>query len=71
MKNVKYKGYTGILSFSDEDGCFIGKVAGIDDVIAFDGITEGECIENCLIGINEYLDFCKERGEEPNTPREV
>jgi predicted HicB family RNase H-like nuclease len=31
------KNYTAHIEYSEDDGCFIGRVAGIRDIITFDG----------------------------------
>ena len=35
MSTMNYKGYAARIEYSDEDGCFIGHIAGIKDVIGF------------------------------------
>lgn len=32
---MKYKGYGACIEYSDEDGCFVGHIAGIRDVVEF------------------------------------
>lgn len=34
---IHYKGYTGSIEFSDEDGLFCGKVLGIRSLISYEG----------------------------------
>lgn len=34
---MTYKGYTAIISFSAEDGCLVGRLAGINDIVGFHG----------------------------------
>ncbi len=34
---MRYKGYVGSVQYSAEDGCFIGDVLGIRDMISFEG----------------------------------
>ena len=33
MKPMRYKGYSARIEYSDEDGCFVGRVAGIRDLL--------------------------------------
>ena len=43
MKNVlEYKGYKARIEFDADDGCFIGHIAGINDVIGFHGVSVTE-----------------------------
>ena len=40
MKDViTYKGFLGSVHFASEDRVFYGKIAGIDDLITFEGET--------------------------------
>ena len=65
---VKYKGYTALVEFSDEDDCLIGKVIGIRDVIVFDGNTVEEIRKNFHDIVDHYITACSKTGREPNTP---
>ncbi len=65
---LKYKGYTGYVVYDDEAHLFHGEVAAIKAVITFQGTTVTE-IENAFKdSIDDYLDWCKERGKEPEKP---
>lgn len=68
MKPMRYKGYPARIEYSDEDGCFVGRVAGIRDIITFHGESVGEVREAFEEALNFYLDSCDERGEPPNKP---
>jgi len=65
---MKYKGYTALIEFSDEDGCLIGKVLGINDVVVFDGNTVEEIRTVFHEMIDHYIWACAEAGREPNEP---
>ena len=65
---MKYKGYTALIEFSDEDGCLIGKVLGIRDVIVFDGNTVEEIRTTFHDMIDHYIEACAKAGREPNQP---
>lgn len=66
MKNViSYKDYIGTVNFSEEDMVFYGKVVGITDSISFEGDTVESLIEDFHEAVDEYLDFCRENGKEP------
>ena len=34
---MTYKGYTGTVEYSEEDGCLFGRIAGICDTISYEG----------------------------------
>src|SRR5580658_7340073 len=65
---MKYKGYTGHVEYDDEAKIFHGEVLGIKDVVTFQGITVDEIEQAFKDSIDDYLAFCKERGEEPDRP---
>jgi predicted HicB family RNase H-like nuclease len=64
---LEYKGYTaGRIEF--DDGVFSGTVAGLRDVVHFQGETADELEQAFRESIDVYLDFCAERGEAPDKP---
>ena len=65
---LKYKGYTGHVEFDDESDIFHGEVLDLRDVITFQGRSVEEIEQAFRDSIDDYLDFCRERGEEPDRP---
>ncbi len=66
---MEYKGYTGQITGLDEDqGLFHGDVAGINDVITFEGKTPEELVQAFHDSVDDYLAFCEERSEAPEKP---
>lgn len=66
---MEYKGYVaGRIDFDDEDGVFSGVVAGLRDVIHFEGTNAAELLESFRGGIDEYLAVCAEKGRTPDKP---
>jgi len=65
---LKYKGYTGHVEFDDEAAIFHGEVLELRDVITFQGKTVSEIEKAFRDSIDDYLEFCRERGEEPDKP---
>lgn len=65
---LEYKGYTGRVEFDDEAMLFHGEVIGLSDMITFQGTSVEELKEEFRDSIDDYLEFCKERGEEPDKP---
>ena len=65
---LKYKGYTGHVEFDDEAGIFHGEVLDTRDVITFQGTNVKELEQAFYYSIDDYLDFCAERGEQPDKP---
>jgi predicted HicB family RNase H-like nuclease len=65
---LEYRGYASTVEFSAEDRCFHGKIAGIRDLVAYDGTTVDELEKNFHSAVDEYLAFCKEEGKTPDKP---
>ncbi len=68
MKTMKYKGYSARIEYSDEDVCFVGHIAGINDVIGFHGEAVRELREAFEEAVDDYLDICKNTGKQPQKP---
>jgi predicted HicB family RNase H-like nuclease len=62
---MQYKGYRGHVVFDDEQGLFHGEVLGLRDVVTFQGKSVAELRKAFRDSVDDYLDFCKQRGEEP------
>lgn len=62
---MKYKGYSGHVTYDDEARIFHGEVIGLKDVITFKGTEVAELEQAFKDSIDDYLDWCQERGEEP------
>lgn len=63
---LEYKGYFGTVEA--DEGTFLGRVAGLRDVITFEGATFAEVEHAFRDSIDDYLAFCAERGEPPDRP---
>jgi predicted HicB family RNase H-like nuclease len=68
MTMMSYKGYEAVIEFDDEAELFHGEVINLRDVITFQGASVAELKEALKGSIEDYLAFCKERGEEPEKP---
>ena len=67
MNNIlEYKNYHARIEFDEEDMLFIGEVFGIQDSISFHGISIPELVESFHQSIDDYLEFCKEIGKNPD-----
>src|SRR5437868_3048547 len=65
---MHYKGYIGKVDFDDEARIFHGEILGTRDVITFQGQNVDELQTAFRESIDDYLAFCKERGEQPDKP---
>lgn len=62
---LNYKGYTGYVIYDDEAMIFHGEVVGLKAVITLQGTTVVEIEQAFRDSVDDYLDWCKERGKEP------
>jgi predicted HicB family RNase H-like nuclease len=66
---MEYKGYlAGPIEFDAEDNSFSGTVAGLKDVIHFEGKTAKELARAFRASVDSYLEYCAEAGQEPDRP---
>ncbi len=66
---MEYKGYfAGPIDFEPEENTFSGTVAGLRDVIHFEGSTAKELARAFRESIDSYLELCAETGQEPDRP---
>jgi predicted HicB family RNase H-like nuclease len=65
---IEYKGYVGRVEFDPEAAIFHGEVINTRDVITFQGRSVDELRHAFQESVNDYLAFCKQRGEEPDKP---
>jgi len=42
MNMMKYKGYVARVEFDEDDRIFVGRLAGIDDIVSFHGTNVDE-----------------------------
>ena len=63
-----YKGYIGKIDYDDEAGTFHGEVINTRDVITFQGKSVTELKKTLKNSVEDYLQFCRERREEPDRP---
>ncbi len=69
MGYLKYKGYTGSVEYSQEDGCLFGQVQGLHGtLISYEGESVEEIRKDFEGAIDDYLISCKERGITPAKP---
>lgn len=68
MNTMSYKGYQAVILYDEEAEFFHGEVVDLRDVITFQGKSVSE-LQTALAGsVDDYLAFCKQRGEEPEKP---
>jgi len=62
---MNYKGYLGRIAYDDGAKLFYGEIVGLKDVITFQGTSVKELTKAFKDSVDDYLTWCKERGEKP------
>ncbi len=66
---MEYKGYlAGKIDVDPESGVLSGVVAGLHDVVHFEGRTAEELVTAFQESVDDYLAMCAERREAPDKP---
>lgn len=68
MNTMMHKGFPARIEYSEEDGCFVGHIVGISDVIGFHGESVSELRNAFVEAVDDYLDTCQKLGRKPNHP---
>jgi predicted HicB family RNase H-like nuclease len=65
---MRYKGYEARVEYSEEDGCFVGHLDGIQDVVGFHGQSVDEVRKGFRDAVDDYLEVSRESGRPPQKP---
>ena len=65
---MEYKGYLGNIVYDDEAEIFHGEVINTRDVITFQGTSVTQLRKAFKDSVDDYLEFCSQRGENPEKP---
>ena len=65
---MNYKGYIGKAEYDDENHIFSGTVINTKTVITFQGTTVDELEKEFRASVDDYLDWCREDGVDPEKP---
>ena len=65
---MEYKGFIGKVEIDEEVGILYGEVINVRDVITFEGTTVEEVQQAFRESVDDYLEFCAQRGESPEKP---
>jgi predicted HicB family RNase H-like nuclease len=68
---MTYRGYQSIVVLDEEAGVFRGEVISTRDVITFQGASTDELRRAFEDSVDDYLQFCALRGEDPEEPRNL
>jgi predicted HicB family RNase H-like nuclease len=67
-ENMTYKGYTALVEFDAQDRIFWGRIAGITDIISFDGTTVDELETDFHRAVDFYLETSAKTGRPAQKP---
>ncbi|MFW5770853.1 MAG: type II toxin-antitoxin system HicB family antitoxin [Spirochaetota bacterium] len=65
---MEYKGYIGSVTFDYDAKIFHGEVINTRDIITFQGKSVSEIEKAFKESINDYLEWCKKDGIQPEKP---
>lgn len=65
---MTYKEYIARIVYSEEDGCFIGDIVGIRDIVCFHGDSLEEIRTAFEESVDDYLLTCQEFNRLPKKP---
>lgn len=68
MSVLTYKGYSGAVEIDPQAGILFGRVLDLDAVLTFEADTVPEAEQAFHDTVDDYLDWCAERGKEPEKP---
>lgn len=68
MNTMSHKGYNARVEYSEDDDCFVGHVAGINDVIGFHGNSVEELKSAFSEAVDDYLETNARLGRNPQKP---
>ena len=65
---MEHRGYTAVFEYDPELETFAGHVVDLRDQIYFEGSSVEELRSSMRTAVDDYIDFCGERGESPERP---
>lgn len=68
MSAMSYKGYVAHVEYSAEDDCFVGHIAGINDIVGFHADSVAQLHRVFEKAVDDYLGSCKKAKKQPQKP---
>ena len=68
MNTMTYKSYSARIDYSEEDGCFVGHIVGINHIVGFHGESVTELRQAFEEAVDDYLETCERLGRSPQRP---
>lgn len=66
MKAITYRGYSAQVQFDPEDEIFVGRLAGINDVVGFHADTVEALKAAFHEAVDDYVQACARVGKKPD-----
>ncbi|MDE0660228.1 MAG: type II toxin-antitoxin system HicB family antitoxin [Gammaproteobacteria bacterium] len=63
--SMTFKGYSARIEYDDDDGIFIGRIAGIRDGVGFHADTVANLREAFHEAVEDYIETCAKIGKRP------
>jgi predicted HicB family RNase H-like nuclease len=68
MNVLEYEGYRARVELDPDDECFVGRLAGINDVVGFHGSTIAELRSAFHEAVDDYIETCRKAGKPSERP---
>jgi predicted HicB family RNase H-like nuclease len=68
MNAMSYGGYSARIDYDDEDGIFVGRIAGIQDGVTFHADTVADLKAAFHEAVDDYVETCAKIGKNPQRP---
>ena len=68
MNSMMHKGYEAMVVYDEDAELLHGEVINLRDVVTFQGQSVTELKQAFVDSVDDYLEFCQARGEEPEKP---
>ncbi len=68
MTTMHHDGYVATIDLDEDAGLFHGEVINTRDILTFQGRTLDELRTAFADTIADYIDWCRERGKDPERP---
>ncbi|QYO61945.1 type II toxin-antitoxin system HicB family antitoxin [Leptolyngbya sp. 7M] len=65
---MRYKNYEAIVRYDEDSQLFFGEVVNTRDVLTFQGRSVAELKREMKATVEEYLELCRKRKEDPDRP---
>ena len=66
--SMEYNGYFGSVHYNDDDKVFYGKLEFIRALVSYEGTDVVSLRAAFEEAVDDYLEFCKETGKQPEKP---